>query len=103
LQGSKAPSRAWKLTRKKDGSWARTSVATERIKVKNKAAFDRRELSQAREALGLSQSKFAHVLGVSVDTLQNWEQGRRKPTGAARVLLKIAAINPGVVMQAATA
>ncbi|HEX6834020.1 MAG TPA: helix-turn-helix domain-containing protein, partial [Rudaea sp.] len=44
-----------------------------------------------RERAGLSQAKFASLLGVSVRTLQEWEQGRRAPSGAARTLLMIAA------------
>src|SRR5688572_13064354 len=47
-----------------------------------------------RENTGLSQSRFAELLGVSVRTLQEWEQGRRAPSGAARTLLIIAAKNP---------
>ncbi len=47
-----------------------------------------------RESIGLSQSRFAQLLGVSVRTLQEWEQGRRAPSGAARTLLTIAAKNP---------
>ena len=42
-----------------------------------------------RARLGLSQSQFARVLGISVATLQNWEQGRRKPTGAEKVLINL--------------
>lgn len=47
-----------------------------------------------REGTGLSQSQFAKLLGVSVRTMQEWEQGRRAPSGAARTLLIIAAKNP---------
>jgi len=47
-----------------------------------------------RESTGLSQSRFAQLLGVSVRTLQEWEQGRRSPSGAARRLLMIAAKSP---------
>jgi putative transcriptional regulator len=54
-----------------------------------------------REATGLSQSEFARLLGVSVRTLQEWEQGRRAPSGAARTLLSIAARNPGVLRDVA--
>ena len=53
-----------------------------------------------RIRLGKSQSEFALMIGVSVATLQNWEQGRRKPEGPARALLKIAAENPEAVAQA---
>lgn len=50
----------------------------------------------ARARTGLSQARFAAVLGVSTRTLQEWEQGRRTPTGAARALLTIAAKRPKV-------
>ncbi len=45
----------------------------------------------------LSQNEFAALLGISVKTLRNWEQGRRKPEGPARVLLQVAAKHPNVV------
>jgi putative transcriptional regulator len=48
----------------------------------------------ARAKVGLSQGAFATLLGVSVRTLQDWEQGRREPTGAAQTLLRVAAIHP---------
>jgi putative transcriptional regulator len=51
-------------------------------------------IAAIRESTGLSQSRFAELLGVSVRTLQEWEQGRRAPSGAARTLLMIAAKNP---------
>jgi len=57
------------------------------------------EITQARAKSGLSQSQFAKVLGVSMRTLQEWEQGRRKPSGAARALLSIAAKRPDVIRE----
>jgi putative transcriptional regulator len=54
-----------------------------------------------RERTGLSQAKFAALLGVSVRTLQEWEQGRRAPSGAARTLLMVAAKNPNVLLEVA--
>lgn len=56
--------------------------------------------AQARQRLGLSQSQFAAMLGVSVRTLQDWEQGRREPSGAARTLLRVAAARPDAVHEA---
>ncbi len=59
------------------------------------------DLVKVRGELGLSQSKFAAILGISTDTLQNWEQGRREPTGPAKVLLKIAIRHPKVLLEVA--
>jgi putative transcriptional regulator len=53
-----------------------------------------------RAKLGLSQAQFARALGISAATLQNWEQGRRQPTGPARVLLRIAAKHPEALLEA---
>ena len=58
-------------------------------------------ISEIRQKTGLSQSKFASLLGVSVRTLQDWEQGRRVPSGAARTLLLIAHKNPLVLLEVA--
>ena len=60
------------------------------------------QVAQVRAKSGLSQSQFAQVLGVSMRTLQDWEQGRRKPSGAARTLLAIAAKHPQVIREVLT-
>ena len=56
---------------------------------------------EARKKTGLTQSQFAVLLGVSVRTLQGWEQGRKQPSGAARTLLAIASTNPKAVLAVA--
>jgi putative transcriptional regulator len=56
-------------------------------------------IAEARARVGLSQAQFAKVLGVSTRTLQEWEQGRRQPSGAARALLAIAAKRPEVLRE----
>lgn len=55
------------------------------------------EATEARLKLGLSQADFAAMLGVSARTLQDWEQGRREPSGAAKALLKVAVAAPKTV------
>ena len=57
------------------------------------------DVSTIREKTGLSQSRFAELLGVSVRTLQDWEQGRREPTGAAKMLLRVAVSHPEVLLE----
>ena len=53
--------------------------------------------ANARAKIGVSQSEFASLLGVSIRTLQDWEQGRREPSGAAKTLLRIAVRTPEAV------
>jgi putative transcriptional regulator len=55
------------------------------------------DAAEARASVGLSQQEFAILLGVSPRTLQDWEQGRREPTGAAKTLLRIAVTHPEIL------
>jgi putative transcriptional regulator len=59
---------------------------------------DEPDVVAIREEYGLSQTKFAALLGISVRTLQNWEQGRRHPQGPAKVLLRVASKHPEAVL-----
>jgi putative transcriptional regulator len=58
------------------------------------------EIKTVREKLKVSQNDFALMIGVSIRTLQNWEQGRRKPEGPAKALLRVASRNPKAVFEA---
>lgn len=69
-------------------------------KVKRVAEIKLTPAAEARLKTGLSQSEFAASMGVSVRTLQDWEQGRREPSGAAQTLLRIAAKHPKIVRDA---
>jgi putative transcriptional regulator len=70
----------------KAGKFARSTVVTPT------------DALQARVRMALSQTQFAKLLGVSVRTLQEWEQGRKKPTGAAQMLLRIAVRTPEALL-----
>jgi putative transcriptional regulator len=62
--------------------------------------FRPEDVRAIRGKLDKSQEEFALIIGVSVATLQNWEQGRRRPEGPARALLRVAAKNPQAVAEA---
>jgi putative transcriptional regulator len=65
--------------------------------------FTPADIRDIRDRLGKSQVEFAMMIGVSVATLRNWEQGRRVPEGPAQALLRVAAQNPEAVADALTA
>lgn len=60
---------------------------------------EQNEVVQARQSTGLSQARFAEVLCISKRTLQEWEQGRRAPSGAAQALIRIAKRHPEVLLE----
>ena len=68
------------------------------MKASRSTEFPESEVRGIRERYGLSQDKFASLLGISVATLRNWEQGRRRPEGPARVLLRVAAEHPEAIL-----
>jgi len=93
------PVRKTVLVSQPDGSIIRRvtdkagNIIEDTISAKQRLSLD------ARIQLEMSQQQFAAMLGISVRTLHDWEQGRREPSGAARTLLKIAARHPEVVRQ----
>jgi len=62
--------------------------------------FAEPEVKSIRDKIGLSQTRFAGLIGVSKRTLENWEQGRRHPTGPARALLRILDKDPESAVRA---
>jgi putative transcriptional regulator len=82
--------------------WQETLDSVRSIKAGNVGRVETMELPpvvEARQRVGLSQSRFAELLGVSVRTLQDWEQGRRKPSRAAMSLIQIAKQRPDVLRE----
>lgn len=82
--------------------WQETLDAIHELKAGNTGYVTTVELSpiaEARQKSGLSQSRFSELLGVSVRTLQDWEQGRRKPSKAAMSLIQIARQRPEVLYE----
>lgn len=80
------------------------ATAIERGRAKPSRRFEVKtgnDVVRVRSRLGLSQNKFARLLGISENTLQNWEQGRRKPAGPAKILLKVAARHPQAILEVA--
>ena len=70
------------------------------LKPSRATTFRPADVKSVREKLGASQTEFALMIGVSVATLRNWEQGRRTPNGPALALLRVAARNPRAVAEA---
>lgn len=97
-RGEVAPTRVWEITRGKDGKVRRRRLDPEDYRGARKANWEN-IVASTRSKLRFSQNKFAELLGISVKTLHNWEQGRRRPTGAAKVLLRVASRHPEVVLE----
>lgn len=75
-------------------------IATGKREPSRTFQIDALKIKEIRNASGLSQAKFASLISVSVDTLRNWEQGRRSPTGPAQALLRAIANDPVHVIPA---
>jgi len=101
-RGEAAPSRVWNVTRGRDGRLQRRQLDPKVYQEDRRTEWEN-TVVETRSKLKLSQSKFAQLLGISIKTLHNWEQGRRKPSGAARVLLRVASRYPQIVLEQASA
>lgn len=76
------------------------AILRRRRKASREFRFEAPDVRGLRKRYGLSQAKFASLMGISVGTLRNWEQGRRQPEGSARVLLQVVARHPEAVLDA---
>ncbi len=76
------------------------AIVAGKKKPARKFEFPDPEVKAIREKVGLSQAKFAMLIGVSKRTLENWEQGRRHPTGPAKALLRILDADPKQAVEA---
>jgi DNA-binding transcriptional regulator YiaG len=97
--GKIAPGRVWRVTKRADGTFLREQADPESYRRERaaKTAGEEALALTARRKLGVSQDRFAEMLGISAGTLRNWEQKRRQPTGAAALLLRVAAQFPEIV------
>jgi putative transcriptional regulator len=98
--GACAPASVWEVRPDGQGGFTRRAVDPKAFQRAQRVAWEQ-AIPVTRRKLGLSQAEFARLLGISVRTLHHWEHGTRKPTGAARVLLRVAAQNPEAVLAAA--
>ena len=86
------------FTPQDDGSFVRRIILRDgTVEREEVIPAERCMVLTARTKTGLSQSQFADLLGISIRTLHDWEQGRRTPSGAARTLIKVATKSPGIL------
>jgi len=76
------------------------SIVNKNAEPSRKTEFAEPEVKSIRDKVGLSQTRFAGLIGVSKRTIENWEQGRRHPTGPARALLRILDKDPQFALRA---
>ena len=100
--GKVTPGRVWRMTKRADGTYAREQVDPEEYRAARAAEAEAEALAlTVRRKLGVSQGEFADLFGISVGTLRGWEQKRRRPTGAAELLLRVAERHPEIVRKVA--
>jgi len=99
-QGVRDASRVFKLEKLPDGTIRRVELNPETHRRQVKKAWNAQtEVARARHTLNLSQGAFASLLGISLATLRSWEQGKREPSGAARMLIAIVIKHPEILLE----
>jgi DNA-binding transcriptional regulator YiaG len=99
-RGTATPAHVWEVRADGKGGFTRRTINPKSFRRAQKTAWDK-SIAATREKFGLSQGRFARLLGISVRTLHHWEQGSRTPSGAARVLLRVASRHPEALLEAA--
>jgi putative transcriptional regulator len=100
-RGARAPSRVFRIERRPDGTFSRVAVNPETQRRKSAKTWEAKsEVAKVRHSLGLTQEAFADLLGIGLSTLRSWEQKKREPSGAARMLIAIALKHPEVLQEA---
>lgn len=100
-RGERTPSRVFRLEKRPDGSITRIAVDPEAQRRRSATAWAaKNEVVKVRQSLDLTQEAFARLLGIGLSTLRSWEQGKRDPSGAARMLIHIALKHPEVLREA---
>ena len=100
-RGERAPSRVFRIEKKPDGTFTRIAVNPESHRRKSAKAWEAKsEVAKVRHSLDLTQEAFADLLGIGLSTLRSWEQKKREPSGAARMLIAIALKHPEVLQEA---
>ena len=101
IKGERAPSRVFRIEQNPDGTFSRVAVNAESQRRRSaKAWAANSEVAKVRHSLGLTQQDFAGLLGIGLSTLRSWEQNKREPSGAARMLITIALKHPEVLQEA---
>jgi DNA-binding transcriptional regulator YiaG len=100
-RGERAPSRVFRMEKRPDGTIARVAVNPESQRRNSANAWEAKsEVAKVRQSLKLTQEAFASLLGIGLSTLRSWEQGKRDPSGAARMLIMIALKHPEILQEA---
>jgi DNA-binding transcriptional regulator YiaG len=101
VKGERAPSRVFRLEKNADGTISRIAVNPETQRSNSAKAWEAKsEVAKVRHSLDLTQEDFANLLGIGLSTLRSWEQQKREPSGAAKMLIKIAVKHPEVLHEA---
>jgi putative transcriptional regulator len=101
LKGERTPSRVFRIEKMPDGTFKRIALDPESERHQSAKAWEAKsEVAKARQALDLTQEAFADLLGIGLSTLRSWEQNKREPSGAARMLISIAIKHPEILQEA---